>query len=81
MKPFLLLALTAGLLSSCSNMNSRYGSRIEAETACKDWINKAVRSESYYPRCMEDEATKRFLGYKTLKNTYPDYQVIKRFLY
>lgn len=35
MKRFLLLSLTAGLLSSCG-----YGSRYEAEKACKDWREK-----------------------------------------
>ena len=35
MKHFLLLALTSGLLSSCG-----YGSRYEANEACRDWRKK-----------------------------------------
>ena len=89
MNRLLLLALTAGLLSSCANR--QYGSRWEAKTACMDWLYSGPK-EAYFDEfhktefydfereCREDKETKRFIGTTFDKNhTYG--RVVRRFLY
>jgi hypothetical protein len=89
MNRFLLLALTAGLLSSCANR--QYGSRWEAERACTDWQMSGSKSTfydevykrertSYARKCREEKETRRFIG-MILDKKIIGYRVVRRFLY
>ena len=89
MKRLLLLALTAGLLTSCANR--QYDSRWEAERACTDWKMSGAKSTyydevykrertGYFRSCREEKETRRFIG-MILDKKIVGYRVVRRFLY